>query len=99
MVDELNKKKEVGDEMTLMLASKWLRKNITVITSKRDWSVYDNCLHDIVVTCKGKDHYMRGKWAASQMASHAPTTAKKASKYFYTNIFVHSFRYMYVMAF
>ena len=99
MVDELNKKKEVGDEITLMLASKWLRKNITVITSKRDWSVYDNCPHDIVVTYKGKDHYMRGKWAVSQMASHAPTTTKKASKYFYTNIFVHSFRYMYVMAF
>ena len=93
MVDELNKKKEVGDEMTLMLASKWLRKNITVITSKRD------CPHDIVVTYKGKDRYMRGKWAASQMASCAPTTAKKASKYFYTNIFVHSFKYMYVMAF
>ena len=82
MVDELNKKKEVGNEMTLMLASKWLKKNITVITSKKDWSVYDNCPHDIVVTYKGKDRFMRGKWAASQVASRAPTTAKKASKYF-----------------
>ena len=70
--------------MTLMLASKWLKKNITVITSKRDWSAYENCPHDIVVTYKGEDRFGRGKWAASQLAGRAPTTAKKARTYFFT---------------
>ena len=89
MADELNKKKEVGDEMTLMLASKWLRKNIMVITSKRDWSVYDNCPHDIVVTYKGKDHYINGlrvKW----QAMHQQLQKKQVSILTQTFLFIHS---------
>ena len=81
LVNDLMSAKEVGDEFTLMLAAKWLRRNITVITSKKDWSVYTNCPHDIVVTYKGKDRFMRGKWASSQLASRgAQPKNKSASK-------------------
>ena len=92
MVDEFDKKMEVGDEMTLMLASKWLRKNITVITSKRDWSMYDNCPHDIIVTYKGKDRYMeeanglRVKW----QAVHQQLQKKQVSIFTQTFLFIHS---------
>ena len=61
LVAELQTAKEVGDEFTILLASKWLRRNITVITSKKDWKVYNNVPDDIVVTYKGKDRYNRGK--------------------------------------
>ena len=80
MVDDLFGTKEIGNEFTLMMASKWLRKNITVITSKRDWSSYANCKHDIVVTYKGKDRYMRGKWGSSQMISKQAAPKKAARK-------------------
>lgn len=76
LVKELTSSKECGDEFTLMLASKWLHKNITVITSKRDWSVYENCQPNVVVTYKGKDRYMRGKWASSQLATRIPSSNK-----------------------
>ena len=80
MVEDLFGAKEVGDEFTLMMASKWLRKNITVITSKKDWSSYANCKHDIVITYKGKDRYMRGKWGSSQLVSKQSAPKKSARK-------------------
>ena len=66
IVEDLFGAKEIGDEFTLLLASKWLKKNITVITAKKDWMAYPNCKTDIIVTYKGKDRYMRGKWGSSQ---------------------------------
>ena len=69
LVEELQMAKEVGDEFTILLASKWLRRNITVITSKKDWKVYSNVADDIVITYKGKDRYNRGKWSSSQLVS------------------------------
>ena len=82
LVGELKSAKAVGDEFTLMIASKWLRCNITVITSKRDWKVYDHCEHDIVLTYKGKDWWGRGKWTSSQVVSEEPgSRSKTASKY------------------
>ena len=79
LVTHLMDAKEVGDEFTLLLASKWLRRNITVITSKKDWSVYSNCSPDIVITYKGKDRYMRGKWASSQLVSRGSQPRSKSS--------------------
>ena len=82
LVAELKSAKQVGDEFTLMIASKWLRCNITVITSKRDWKVYDNCQNDIVLTYKGKDRWGHGKWTSSQVVTRMPSSrCKGASKY------------------
>ena len=81
LIDDLKGAKEVGEEFTLLLASKWLRCNITVVTSKKNWSVYANCTPDIVIMYKGKDHFGRGKWTSSQlMACSANTRSKSASK-------------------
>ena len=88
LVEDLFSAKEVGDEFTLMLASKWLRKNITVITSKKDWSSYSNCAADIVVTYKGKDRHMRGKWGSSQVVSRSKTSKKAARKYIFIHLMI-----------
>ena len=65
LIDDLKGAKEEGDEFTLLLASKWLRRNITVVTSKKDCSAYTSCSPDIVITYKGKDHFGRGKWTST----------------------------------
>ena len=71
IVEDLFSTKEIGDEFTLLLASKWLKKNITVITVKKDWMVYPNCKMDIVVTYKGKDQYTRSKWVHPNQSTEA----------------------------
>ena len=81
LIDKLQGAKEVGDEFTLLLASKWLRRNITVIMSKRDWSAYSLCEPDIIITYKEKDRFGRGKWTSSQLIGRgANTRSKGASK-------------------
>ena len=79
LVNDLKGAKEVGDEFTLMVASKWLCHNITVITSKKNWSVYNHCSDDIVITYKGKDRYGRRKWTSSQLLSHGTSTRNKTA--------------------
>ena len=71
--------KETGDELTLLFASKWLRWNITVITSKKDWPIYANCKPDIVITYKGKDQFLRGKWGANQPTNRGAQPQSKSS--------------------
>ena len=80
LVEHFMDAKETGDEFTLLLASKWLRRNITVVTSKKDWSVYGNCAPDIVITYKGKDRYMRGKWGSSQLTNQSSQQCNKSSR-------------------
>ena len=81
--------KETGDELALLLATKWLRRNITVITSKKDWSVYTNCKPDIVITYKGKDHFLRGKWGASQPTNRgAQLQSKSSCEYSFPTLFL-----------
>ena len=46
--------KEPGDECTILLAAKWLRRNITVISPERDWQAYDNIKDDIVIIYHGQ---------------------------------------------
>ena len=54
------------DEMNLLLVSKMVRCNITVVTSKGIWSVYQNSPPDIVIGYKGKDKKgKQGKWVGT----------------------------------
>lgn len=61
MVHSLRKLKEAGDETTIILAGKWLRRNITVISPERDWRLYDGIKDDIVIIYRGqtRDDEMR----------------------------------------
>ena len=86
MVNHFMDAKETGDEFTLLLASKWLRRNITVVTSKKDWSVYPNCRPDIVVTYKGKDRFLRGKWGSSQLTNRSSQPGKKSSREYHYSL-------------
>ena len=85
LIDDLKSAKEVGDEFTLLLACKWLRRNITVITSKKDWSAYVNCAPDIVITYKGQDWAGHGKWTGTQPIGRSANTRSKSSSEYHTN--------------
>ena len=90
LLDDLNGAKEVGNEFTLLLASKWLWQNITVVTLEKDWSAYTHCSPDIVLTYKGKDRFGRGKWTSSQLIGHPTVTrSKSASEYHFIDNILH----------
>ena len=72
LVNSLRKLKEPGDECTILLASKWLQRNITIISPERDWGVYDNIKDDIVII-------YRGQMREDEMRFQATTTYQEES--------------------
>ena len=78
MISSLQKLKEPGDECTILLAAKWLRRNIIVISPERDWRAYDTIKDDIVII-------YRGQTREDEMRFQATTTYQEESarsKYF-----------------
>ena len=63
--ENLKTKKFPPDELSLILLAKWLRRNITIVTSKEIWSVYARAKPDLVICYRGKDQNKPkhpGKW-------------------------------------
>ena len=64
--DQMKNFKVQPDEMNLLLVSKMVRQNISVVMSKGIWSIYENAQPDIVIGYKGRDKKKRqGKWVGT----------------------------------
>ena len=54
------------NKMNLLLVSKMVRWNVSVVTSKGIWSIYENARPDIVIGYKGRDKKKKqGKWVGT----------------------------------
>ena len=65
------------DEMNLLLVSKMVRRNVSVVMSKGIWSIYENAQLDIVIWYKGRDKKKKqGKWVGT-ITFHDPALRSK----------------------
>ena len=53
-VKDLAEEKIVGDELTLVLLSRYLKRNITVISPFNTWTMFPTMTTDIVLTYDGR---------------------------------------------
>ena len=63
--------------MNLLLVSKMVCQNVSVVTSKDIWSIYENAQPDIVIRYKGRDKKKKqGKWVGT-ITFHDPAVWSK----------------------
>ena len=53
-VNHLEKDKVAGDELSVVLLSKYLKRNITVLGPSRTWKMYPVMKDDIVISFDGR---------------------------------------------
>ena len=89
--DQMKNFKVQPDEMNLLLVSKMVCRNISVVVSKSIWSIYENAQPDIVIGYKGRDKKKRqGKWVGTITFRDPTLRSKFKFKFFFFHMHLYS---------